>query len=272
MLTLDYLKTWHRTFALHLELAVEGFESLSCSADDVGDETLCALGKWISAEKHKLADFPSFARLTSTHKEFHAAAKSIVVSHQSGDMNSVRGIDTEHLREASSAVHSAIELLEQDLLNTELLSSASPYRPVSSTPTSLWDDSLKIGVPVIDAQHRELAHLADRVLQQSHISLSSESGVDFLTNMTRLLSLHFDTEELLMRRISFPEAEREAHFAMHTHILEQITSLSFDMTQGTKSANISDVALLLRAILIDHVVTFDRSLIPYLNEDVASRI
>lgn len=269
MFTLDYLKIWHRTFALHLELAIEGFEDLSLNPESVGNDAICELGKWIVSEQSQLANIPSFAKLITAHKEFHIAAKNVVASHLLGNMDAARGADIERLRVASSSVQSAIELLERELQGTKTFPCANPYLPASGTSSSLWDDSLIIGVPVIDEQHRAMAFLADKALRQSSASLSSEAGVDFLTKMTRLLTLHFDTEEWLMNRIPLPESDREAHFAMHTSILEQVTSLSYDLSQGIKIATIFDVAPLFRSILIDHVVGFDHGLIPYLNRSGA---
>lgn len=125
---------------------------------------------------------------------------------------------------------------------------------------SLWDASLITGIPVIDEQHQALAACADKILKSHDVPLNSETGVDFLTEMTRLLLAHFSTEESILDASSLPRHARDAHIEAHTNIIEAVTSLNCSFSTDAATVMVSEIAPLIRSMVIDHVIEYDLAL------------
>jgi diguanylate cyclase (GGDEF)-like protein/hemerythrin-like metal-binding protein len=118
----------------------------------------------------------------------------------------------------------------------------------------VWDESIRLGVPLMDRQHREIVDALNRVV--SAVSGRAGTGVivsrvDDLIASTRL---HFDTEEQLMRAARV--GSLEAHAAEHRSLLGDLTVLRNSTDFG------DDVALVLQHLdrwLVDHIDGFDRA-------------
>lgn len=130
----------------------------------------------------------------------------------------------------------------------------------ASEEHSLWDASLATGIPVIDEQHLALANCADKILKGQDVPLNSEVGVDFLTEMTRLLLEHFSTEESILDSSSLSKQARDAHIAAHTNIIEAVTSLNCSYATDAPTVMVSEIAPLIRSMVIDHVIEYDADL------------
>lgn len=122
---------------------------------------------------------------------------------------------------------------------------------------SLWDASLLTGIPVVDEQHQALAACADKILKGQDVPLNSEVGVDFLTEMTRLLLEHFSTEESILDSSSLSKQVRDAHIAAYTNIIEAVTSLNCSYASDAPTVMVSEIAPLIRTMVINHVIEYD---------------
>jgi len=78
-----------------------------------------------------------------------------------------------------------------------------------------WDPSLSIGVDPIDAQHRELFHRIDRLLEASASHTTASEVGALLEFLAAYVREHFQTEERLMDELRYPAAaeHREEHLA-----------------------------------------------------------
>ncbi len=71
----------------------------------------------------------------------------------------------------------------------------------------MWNDNLKIGVSLIDSEHKELCDRIDRLLaacSQGKGSAEISETVDFLQEYT---IKHFGDEERLQRSFRLPEVQ-----------------------------------------------------------------
>lgn len=128
--------------------------------------------------------------------------------------------------------------------------------------SSFWHADLEIGIPVIDEQHRAIAELGDRLVRDPRTALGSETGTSFLQVFYRLLAQHFETEEMLMRRLDIPEVHRQAHFQEHSRLLERVVALSINQIGDNGPKTVADITRDLLHIIVEHVIHADHLIPP----------
>lgn len=250
---LAFLSAWHRNFSLHIDLAVQGQEGLSLSAADVGDDHLCQLGRWLDDNSAQLSGLSAYQHLTVLHAEYHAEAAALIATHLAGE---VEPAAVQRLHDVSAKVVSAINALDAELRPHPELHVNAP------APASFWNDSLLVGHAVIDEQHKAIAQLGDRILRDPALPLSSDAGSCFLHDFYRLVALHFETEEIAMRRMQLDPEQLKAHFDEHSRLLDLIVSYSVDFSRSREMKTVGDITQDLFGVIIDHVVNFDLALRP----------
>ena len=128
-----------------------------------------------------------------------------------------------------------------------------------------WDPSLAIGVDPIDAQHRELFHRIDRLLEASRLHTTARevgSLLDFLASYVRE---HFQTEEALMEAIGYPGAAE--HRAEHlTFARELVELLSQHAAEGGTALLVVRVTSRATSWLREHIYRADKALGRYAAE------
>ena len=261
MTNLAFLKTWHQMFFSHLEYVVEGFEDLDLDPVAVADDTACRFGQWLKAFQPDASMVVLVDALTQAHKNFHALAGQVIQQHKIGNLAaSKRLIDS--LREASAAVARLVDSLENHLSesNPAFNPSAARFSPEKKQST-IWDDALLLGIPLIDQQHREIAKLVDALLAEPDEKLSSEAGSTFLGEFQRLLALHFTTEEVMMgRRTDLNSGDVAGHKSEHTAILTNFANLIFEVALSKKDIRFSEILPMVEAAVVDHIINFDLAL------------
>ena len=115
--------------------------------------------------------------------------------------------------------------------------------------------ALDIGIAEIDAQHRQLQALLERLKQSTdkRYAFAADAILGELVIQTRI---HFAVEESLMRLLSFPDTE--AHVEEHRRLTEQLEKLrrraqDFEVADG--------LAAFIQTWLVDHVNDFDREFV-----------
>lgn len=259
MKNLNFLKIWHRTFALHIEYTIQGFEETTLSPSVVGDAKACQFGKWTICASQKLRAIPKFEALLEVHDQFHRLAGQLIQMHINGKHLAARALIGD-LISSSESVAAIVDELEHELYSTctDFDPNAERFQP--QIAASSWDDSLLIGIPVLDEQHKNIAKLADEFLVTPTERLSSERGRELLENIEKLVSLHFDTEELYMARAQMPEEEINAHRADHDELISDLVSMTYDLALSNLDMSFGDVYALLQKTVIEHVITFDMNL------------
>lgn len=122
-----------------------------------------------------------------------------------------------------------------------------------------WDVTMETGDALVDRQHRRIHALVADV----------EAAGDEPSEIRRILDhlmehvdTHFATEEALMERIGFPEAERAAHVSEHRTLTEQARRAVLDFRTGELSS-IGPVVEFLRGWLADHVHEHDKDFVEF---------
>lgn len=255
MYRLPFLKLWNQAVALRVIEAVADAGPLGLLPQDVASPAGCRVGQWIAAQG---ADTPlarGVGELDRCHRLFHLAAEEIVRARLAGTSGAALDAFRHGLDQAAQAVTSAIDALEQKAP----WSAPAPSR-LGTDP--FWSDTLNIGIPIVDAQHRAIAALAYNIARHPDAALISEKGTDFLTDFHQVVAEHFDTEERLMKQSPLPEAAQRAHIEEHSALLERIVAYNFDETRRHGHRRVAEIMDDLSCFVVDHVVDWDSMLKP----------
>lgn len=129
----------------------------------------------------------------------------------------------------------------------------------------MWNDNLKIGVSLIDSEHKELCSRIDQLLEacsKGHGKDEILQTVEFLESYT---IKHFGDEEKLQRSSGYPKVTE--HKAMHEYFKSKIADLKKDLTEnGANIATISKANYFLMDWLLNHIQKVDTELAKYIKD------
>ena len=90
-----------------------------------------------------------------------------------------------------------------------------------------WNESLNVGHPVIDAQHREIFKRFNQLLDACNQGKASESLQGMFDFLDTYVAEHFTVEEALMKRFDYPD--HSAHVAQHDEFRERLEELKNEL-------------------------------------------
>lgn len=135
------------------------------------------------------------------------------------------------------------------------------YALSAASPDDLADEKWmedaeaeNLGVVEIDAQHKALVTLANRLYHAIGTARDYAVQASLLDELMSFTQYHFSCEEKLMDRYGDPTAE--AHKHQHAQLIGQVQFFRHALTQGSGQVVLSA----LRPWLIRHIGTFDRAL------------
>ncbi len=130
----------------------------------------------------------------------------------------------------------------------------------------LWKDNYELGVPLIDAQHKELFRRVESFLQVLRSEVCWDEKVqkvnDTLEFMKGYVVEHFRDEEEYQRSIGYPGYE--AHKQKHTGMVDYVLEFSRQYEQSNNDEQlIQQFGGKLLAWLINHVAAEDQRIADY---------
>jgi len=125
-------------------------------------------------------------------------------------------------------------------------------------PLPQWIETLSVGVPLMDLQHRTMIDMLNRLAGSMESAPNSmiEQGLDDLIEYARF---HFDAEERLMLACDYPDFAD--HQAEHRQLIDDILALR-QREGGTPSARDEIIALLTKWAM-RHIIGKDLAYRPY---------
>jgi len=122
-----------------------------------------------------------------------------------------------------------------------------------------WSDALVLGVPALDAQHRELVARVSRVSVAIDREPAEVSALlDFLGEYA--LS-HFATEERLMALHGYPEAAQATHRKVHEDFVRAFSGLRYDLdVEGATAGIVARIRSWMASWLLEHIQGMDHAL------------
>ncbi|MEI6429995.1 MAG: hemerythrin family protein [Pseudanabaena sp. ELA607] len=126
----------------------------------------------------------------------------------------------------------------------------------NTLPRFDWSDSLKVGVPMIDTQHRELFAAVNDLADAIEAGQGGNKVKKLLTFLQFYAEWHFDNEEQCAAQHVCPIASQNK--AAHTQFLQAVKELRqrYRETEGTE-----EIAILIHKTLgdwlINHILKID---------------
>lgn len=128
-----------------------------------------------------------------------------------------------------------------------------------------WDDSLSVGVDLIDEQHKMLIkRIRDvhEVVSTAMAGASIAQTLDFLVDYT---DFHFGTEERHMAAHEYPGAD--AHLDAHREFKATLSNLAEDFREEGATASLAEaIDMLLFRWLLKHIKVVDQELGRFVND------
>lgn len=128
-----------------------------------------------------------------------------------------------------------------------------------------WKESLSIGIPEIDKQHKGLCEKVDDLFA----ACAKGKGRDEITNTLDFLEAytmeHFADEEKYQIKLKYPKYLE--HKKLHTDFLKQVSSLKKELiAEGTSVPMVIKINNLISAWLINHISKADKDIAQYVNK------
>ena len=128
-----------------------------------------------------------------------------------------------------------------------------------------WDESLSIGVELIDEQHKKwIEHIGNvqAAIEARRGMPQIASTLDFLINYTQF---HFSTEERSMSETGYPELE--SHRGRHEELKGTLGHLIEDFKEDGVTEKLSEaIGTFLGNWLRNHIRTVDQAFAAFLKE------
>ncbi|OON98077.1 MAG: hypothetical protein ATN36_01680 [Epulopiscium sp. Nele67-Bin005] len=121
-----------------------------------------------------------------------------------------------------------------------------------------WSDKYKVGFSVIDKQHKKLFEIA----RKAKASLDRDNDDkyeevhDILDELVLYATVHFATEEKLMKQIAYHDYEK--HRREHEQFLEKIEDIVQDANLDVDDATIREILQFIVEWIIDHICGKDK--------------
>jgi len=120
-----------------------------------------------------------------------------------------------------------------------------------------WKDEYRVGVKVVDQQHRRLVNLVEELYEAMKMGKGSDGAKRVLKGLVDYTKSHFRTEEEFMKASSYPGFL--AHKKEHEDLAVQAEELLYQVEKGKLSVPI-ETGRFLKDWLSNHIMETDRKL------------
>lgn len=93
-----------------------------------------------------------------------------------------------------------------------------------------WKKQFELGIPAVDAEHRELIDLINATYAELQSGQSQSTILDFLGEIFAKISAHFALEESIMRKHKYDQYLE--HKTDHERLLDEIRDIMDDYEDG----------------------------------------
>jgi hemerythrin len=126
-----------------------------------------------------------------------------------------------------------------------------------------WNDGLKIGIGVIDDQHKQLVKLTNELndAMKSGKAKAVLSGI--VGSLTRYTVTHFSEEERYFDKFSYPKGA--GHKKEHSDFVTKVSGFQKGLDEGKIALSI-EVVNFLAQWLKDHIAVSDKAYAPFFLE------
>lgn len=126
-----------------------------------------------------------------------------------------------------------------------------------------WDESLSVGNAIIDAQHRKLLEIVNRLSEAIGTKALRSELSSIVKELERYAAIHFHHEETKMREALYPDLVE--HQREHRRFEEKLAGLSGQLRKGSGFAAASALRWL-GDWYSNHILLVDRKYAPWLGK------
>jgi hemerythrin-like metal-binding protein len=119
-----------------------------------------------------------------------------------------------------------------------------------------WDEGIGTGVDSMDTEHRLQVSLVNALEEALRSGPDAALASRTLQQLVDFTSVHFHSEELMMRLYSYPQLEN--HSAAHAKLMEQVQSIR-DEQRANDPAEAMELVRELRGWLVNHIKSMDQA-------------
>ncbi|MFA9380063.1 MAG: bacteriohemerythrin [Acetanaerobacterium sp.] len=128
-----------------------------------------------------------------------------------------------------------------------------------------WDDSFKIGVPLIDLQHKTLFDAMDALYAACSEGKGRQEVAKTAEFLENYVIEHFAEEEGLQKRSAYPKYPE--HKKIHEDFIVQVKSLKKDIAEhGVTIMSVATMNTMLSGWLLNHIKYMDTELAQYVKK------
>ncbi|MCU7830839.1 MAG: bacteriohemerythrin [Candidatus Thiodiazotropha sp. (ex Myrtea sp. 'scaly one' KF741663)] len=137
------------------------------------------------------------------------------------------------------------------------------HKKMTSRKFVSWDNSLSVGIAVIDEEHQKLLTLINN-LQTAVLYPTGESFErQALSELVDYTKYHFEREEKLMQDNGYPEYEQ--HKQQHEEMIAKV-SVFLSKYENDRESTVDELTSFLKTWLIDHIAGTDQRYSQFLQD------
>ena len=135
-------------------------------------------------------------------------------------------------------------------------------------PHLTWNESLMLGVEVIDAEHEALIAMLNGALEAGGAPKTARVGSELIERLLLVVVDHFRHEEEVMAQVGYPDLE--SHRRAHIKLREQARFFKTVLEEeGDPALSRIELAGFLSEWLADHLIDMDLPMGPYIARHIA---
>jgi len=127
-----------------------------------------------------------------------------------------------------------------------------------------WDEEMNMGIPTIDADHRDLAQRYNALVQVLFRNGDPAVFEKCFRSLISQVRRHFAYEQRLMIDLGYKA--HDSHAAEHEKLLNEAEELTRRVRTGAEKYDCSALVQYIKYWLIEHIVRDDRKLARFLHE------
>ncbi|HTH13782.1 MAG TPA: bacteriohemerythrin, partial [Spirochaetia bacterium] len=218
--------------------------TLQFRPEEVADHRSCTLGQWLITGGGKVIGEIPLKKLKADHEAFHTKARAVAsLAAQGNTLAAEEGYS--ELTDLSEALVAQI---------ASVVDQAGDGRIV-------WSAALEVGHKVIDAQHKRLVDLVNRLSAALRSGQARATQEKVLAELIDYTQTHFGDEETLFKASKYPD--QKGHLAQHQDFVQTVSQFQADFTAGRVVLG-SDTLKFLKDWLVNHIQGTDRGIVKYL--------
>ncbi len=135
-------------------------------------------------------------------------------------------------------------------------------------PGLTWNDSLKLWIEVIDAEHETLLAMLNHTTEPDGALVTARDGTELIDRLLLFVTDHFRHEEEVMVKINYPDFE--SHRRAHIKLREQARFFKTVLIEeGDPALARIELAGFLSDWLANHLVQVDLLMAPHIARHIA---